>query len=924
MNNWIKGVDYPEWMTNAGLSIITKGYLLKDETPKHMYQRVAMAAASRLFADEASIKLWFHKFFDYMWKGWLCPASPILANMGTDRGLPISCLVGDSWIHTKNGGGKLIKDIEIGDEVLTHKGRFRKVIGKQKRKSKNDLFLLKVATRSTPIKITGNHPVLTNLGWVRVDELEKNKHLIATNKNIEYQPKDHFIELVNNNISCSTKVNEKVFVDNDLAWAIGLWFAKGLMTKGDNKKPNGIRLTMGIHEKDVIERAVKIFKDKFNVNSNIYESSYEKNKKTARWITANINSTILGEYFCKEFGVGCKNKNVSEWIKNLPKDKLMSFLQGVMDGNGSKIYSSGKIISNRITLANPKLILSLYEIALKCNYRVSLNFEEKIGKLSSDQFVYSIYIRYSDSMYIKSGIDFGDLIYCPIIKLEKLDINEDVYDITVEEDHSFTVAGIVVHNCFGYDVEDDLFSIGYANLELMMLTKYGGGVGINLNKIRGRGMPIRNNGFSEGIVPWAKIYDSTIIASNQGSTRKGAASLNLYIDHIDIEEFLRIRRPTGDINRQCLNINHCVLITDDFMKKVENGDKKARDLFKEVLKTRMETGEPYIMYVDNVNNANPEAYKKNNLSVSLTNLCSEIVLHTDANHGFVCCLSSLNLVEWDKWKDTDLIETITIFLEGVMQEFIDKSQGKKGLERVRLGAIKGRPIGIGVIGWHTLLQKKNLPFNSSPEVMQLNSKIFKTIHDKSKQASELLAKKFGEPEWCKGTGLRHTHRIAIAPTVSNSKIAGGHSPSIEPIAANAFVDKTSKGVFLYKNPQLQELLQKYNKDTQEVWKTIVTEEGSVQHLDFLTEHEKEVFLTAREINQMHLINQAASRGIYIDQAQSLNLFFPANVDPRWLYKIHLEAWKKGLKTLYYLRSSSILKGDVASRFYDDSCVSCEG
>lgn len=479
-------------------------------------------------------------------------------------------------------------------------------------------------------------------------------------------------------------------------------------------------------------------------------------------------------------------------------------------------------------------------------------------------------------------------------------------------------------SCYGFDVEDDLYEISRANTELMMLTKYGGGVGINVNKIRGRGMPIRNNGFSEGVVPWCKIYDSAVLASNQGSTRKGAASVNIRIDHIDIEEFLRIRRPSGDINRQCLNINHCVLITDDFMEKVEKGDLKARELFKEVLKTRMETGEPYIMYIDNVNRTNPESYKKHNLSVSMTNLCSEIVLHTDKDHGFVCCLSSLNLVEWDNWKDTDLIEITTIFLDAVMQEFINKAKGKKGFERVWLGAVKGRPIGIGVIGWHTLLQKKGLSFNSDPEVMQLNAKIFKTINERSKKASQLLAQKFGEPEWCKGTGLRNTHRIAIAPTVSNSKIAGGHSPSIEPIAANAYTDKTAKGVFLFKNPQLQELLKKYNKDIPEVWKTIIAEEGSVQHLDFLTEKEREIFLTAREINQLHLINQAASRGIYVDQAQSLNLFFPANVNAKWLYKVHIDAWKKGIKTLYYLRSSSVLKGDIASRFYDDTCTSCEG
>jgi len=479
-------------------------------------------------------------------------------------------------------------------------------------------------------------------------------------------------------------------------------------------------------------------------------------------------------------------------------------------------------------------------------------------------------------------------------------------------------------SCYGIDTPDDMFGIGHTNTELMMLTKHGGGVGINLNPVRGRGAPIKNNGFSEGVVPWAKIFDSTIIASNQGSTRKGAASVNIYIDHKDIEEFLRIRRPSGDQNRQCLNLQHCILITDDFMNKVEAGDTKSRELFKEILKCRMETGEPYIMYIDNVNKANPEAYVKNKLKVSMTNICTEIMLHTDEEHGFVCDLASLNVTEWDNWKDTDIVETTTVFLDCVMEEFLKKAKGIKGFERVWLGAFKGRPIGIGVIGWHTLLQQKMLPFDTSMEVMRLSSSIFKHIKEKATEASRVMAKALGEPEWCKGTGMRNTHLTAVAPTVSNAKIAGGHSPSIEPIAANAYSDQTAKGVFAYKNPQLTALLRKKNKDLPEVWKSIVSEEGSVQHLDFLSDHEKEVFLTAREINQMNIITQAASRGTYIDQGQSTNLFFPANVDAKWLYRIHLEAWKKGLKTLYYTRTSSILKGDVASRFYDDGCKACEG
>jgi ribonucleoside-diphosphate reductase alpha chain len=269
-------------------------------------------------------------------------------------------------------------------------------------------------------------------------------------------------------------------------------------------------------------------------------------------------------------------------------------------------------------------------------------------------------------------------------------------------------------SCFGIDTPDSIRGIGLTNAELMRLTSLGGGVGIGLSKIRGRGSKIGNGdlGQSEGVIPWAKIYDSTIIATNQGAVRRGAASVNLDINHPDIKEFLQIRRPKGDPNRQCLNLHQCVVVDDSFMQKIERRDPEAMEVWVEILKARVETGEPYIMFKDNVNNANPPAYIKNNLEVTMTNICSEITLHTDEEHSFICCLSSVNLAKWDEWKNTDLVETAIYFLDGVMEEFLVKTNGKESLIRAHRSAKKGRAIGLGVLGWHTLLQEKKIPFIS--------------------------------------------------------------------------------------------------------------------------------------------------------------------------------------------------------------------
>jgi ribonucleoside-diphosphate reductase alpha chain len=477
-------------------------------------------------------------------------------------------------------------------------------------------------------------------------------------------------------------------------------------------------------------------------------------------------------------------------------------------------------------------------------------------------------------------------------------------------------------SCFGIDTPDSVRGIGLTNAELMKLTALGGGVGISVSRIRPRGTQITGNGTSEGVVPWCKIYDSSIIATNQGSVRRGAASVNLDVNHPDIEEFLAIRRPKGDPNRQCLNLHQCVVVDDSFMKKLEQRDEKSMRIWLEILKTRMETGEPYIMFKDNVNKANPLAYMMNNLDVTMTNICSEITLFTDEEHSFICCLSSLNLAKYDEWKDTDAVETAIYFLDGVMQEFIDKTNGKEALKRTHNHAKKGRALGLGVMGWHTFLQQQGLPFNSIASTAWTH-KIFSGIKLKAEAASRQLAEEYGEPLWCKGTGMRNTHLMAIAPTVSNSRI-NSCSAGIEPHPANVYTFNGAKGTFIIKNKELEVILDKTGNNIDDIWERIMADNGSVQNLSdsIISQEDKEIFLTFSEINQLELVRQAAMRQRYIDQTQSLNLSFDPNDEPRWINQVHLEAWKLGVKTLYYLRSDSVIKGDLGSRTAE--CVSCDG
>ena len=493
-------------------------------------------------------------------------------------------------------------------------------------------------------------------------------------------------------------------------------------------------------------------------------------------------------------------------------------------------------------------------------------------------------------------------------------------------------------SCFGIDVGDSIMEIGNKNLEMMLLAKHGGGVGIGVNMIRPAGSKITGNGTSDGVIPFCKIYNSTILATNQGSVRRGAASVNINIEHDDFLEWLEIREPKGDVNRQSLNLHQCAVVGDKFMRKLEQGNPDARNKWSKLIQKRKATGEPYILFKGNTNKNNPEAYKKNSLKVHMTNICSEIVLHTDESHSFVCCLSSVNLDKYNEWKNTNLIYDATWFLDGVLEEFIQRAKNMKGFECSVRSAEKGRALGLGVLGWHSLLQKSGISLESLLAQFKTRE-IFSKIKIETERASRALAEIYGEPLWCVGTGMRNTHLRAIAPTVSNSKLAGNTSAGIEPWAANVFTEQSAKGTFIRKNNELKKALRKIGIDYKETWDKILEDGGSVQGLKELDgwfydergrlnqeegEPIKNVFKTFKEINQLELVRQAGIRQDYIDQSVSLNLAFPSEATPRWINQVHVEAWKRGIKTLYYMRTESVLRGDIAAAAMDPNCLSCDG
>ena len=472
-------------------------------------------------------------------------------------------------------------------------------------------------------------------------------------------------------------------------------------------------------------------------------------------------------------------------------------------------------------------------------------------------------------------------------------------------------------SCFGSYIPDDMEQILYKIGEVGTMSKVGGGTSAYFGDVRGRGAPISSGGNATGVHHQLTVFDSLVNYVSQGNVRRGSFAAYLPIDHPDIEEFLKIRSEGNSI--QDLSIGVCV--SDEWMKSMIDGDKDKRKVWSTVIKKRFESGYPYIFFSDNANNQAPQMYKDKGLKIHASNLCTEIFLSTGEDESFVCDLSSLNLEKWDEIAETDAVETLVYFLDAVMSEFILKtgSSGERFMRAPRKFAINQRALGVGVLGWHSLLQSRMVPFESM-EAKMMNNQIWSTIREKADTATTELAKIFGEPFMLEGYGRRNSTTLAIAPTTSSSFILGQVSPSIEPLNSNYFVKDLAKGKFTYRNPYLEKLLKDKGKNDQDTWKDILTHGGSVQHLDFLTTEEKDVFKTFGEISQKEIIIQAAQRQKHIDQGQSLNLMIPPTAKPKEVNELLIFAWEQGIKSLYYQRSANPAQELARSIL---TCSSCE-
>ena len=467
-------------------------------------------------------------------------------------------------------------------------------------------------------------------------------------------------------------------------------------------------------------------------------------------------------------------------------------------------------------------------------------------------------------------------------------------------------------SCYGSYIEDDSASILFTASEVGMMTKLGGGTSAYFGKLRPRGAPIRDNGYSNGSFSFAKLFDRMIEVFSQGSTRRGQCAAYIDIEHPDLEEWLWIQREGCDI--QLLYWGVCV--GNEWLQQMRDGDADKRRLWAKVLEARSEVGIPYIFFKGNANNGAPEVYQRLGKRVYASNLCTEIMLPASADESFVCCLSSLNLLHYDEWKGTDAVETMVFFLDAVMEDFIRRVEGIPFMQRAYNFAVRHRALGLGVLGWHSLLQSKRIPIESM-DAYRLNVEVFRTIYDRAYNASMDLARRFGEPEYLKGTGRRNTTLLAIAPTKSSSFILGQVSPSIEPFMSNYYVKDLAKVKTTFKNPYLQQVLRERGKDTEEVWQSIAAHDGSVQHLDFLSDEERDTFKTFSEISQMTLVQQAAQRQAYIDQGQSLNLMIHPETPVRDINLLVLRAAELGLKSLYYQYSVN-----AAQEFNRELLLSC--
>lgn len=804
------------WLNEESKTFLSRGYIPDGMTVQQRYRQIADAAENIL-----NIPGFSDKFYNYLAKGYYSLSSPIIANFGLKRALPISCVTGDTWINTANGG-KMAKDIKIGDMVLTHKNRYRKVVDVIPTKDKNDIYELTVKSRQFPLNITGNHLVLTNKGWVAVEDLDPQVHLVATNGKVEYICDD--LELKN-------KPGESKSQE-ELAYDLGVSIANDVVINND----------------------AEAFKD---------------------------------------------------WVLSLPEHLLRQVWVAIEEELLNKYSDEYKVIY----CASAPVAMQLYALAKRIGVELTTSTVGRKNTETGETLQLTV-ISLEDQKVSEDG-----LYYSPITSLVKTDKVEDVYDFTVEEDHSFSCAGVVVHNCFGSYITDDLNGIFDTVSEVAMMNKLGGGTSGYFGAIRARGSEITAGGKSNGSFSFLQIFDKVVSVVNQNGIRRGMFAGYMDIDHADIDEWVDIHTEGNPVQDIYWGVN----VTNSFIEKVKNGDKAARNLWAKILSVKTATGIPYLHFIDNVNENKADVYLDKNMKIHASNMCMEISLPSSADESFVCCLMSMNLLHYDQWKDTDAVKTAVYFLDAVMSEFIEKAKGIPKMEKAVRFAERHRALGLGVLGWHSYLQSKMIPFDGFEAMMQ-NAEIFKHIRQESYQGSRELAELLGEPELLKGYGRRNTTLMAVAPTKSSSFILGQVSQGVEPIKANLFIKDTAKVKTVFKNPFLEKLLIERDKDTPEVWESINKAGGSVAHLDFLTPREKEVFKTFEEINQMSIIQQAAQRQKFIDQGQSINLSIHPDTPLKDINALYLQAMELGVKGIYYQFSKS-----AAQSFNREllQCSACE-
>jgi len=890
--------EAPEWMTPEGFSTLSKGYLLRGETPKGMYKRVSSGSAKTLKKPELA-----DKFFELMWNNWLCLASPVAANTNTNRGLNISCfsfLVPDNMYDISDSMTELAIMSKYGGGVGVHWNHVRpkgSAIGTDGSTSDGVIPFIKVQDSMT----------------IAVSQGATRRGASAAYLPIEHLDIDEFLRIRRPegdvNRQC-LNIHQGVCVSDQ-------WMEE--MLAGDTKKRE--------LWKEILKTRVETGEPYLFFSDNVNKQNPEAYKKNGLTVKGSNICCVTGDTLVTtKHGIqkieNLVNKTVEIWDgKNWVFNS--SFEQRGIDevyeieiADGSKIKAN----SNHRWFAAKN-----YQQIRKNKFPETLTKNLSVGMWLESHSAESHGNIKTKGAYLK-GFLIGDgtcVENRPLLRLHSTKyvceqkLISSANECSLEDVNTNCVVDVSFGNETVFENTDAYGKQCLKNMQGLTARKK---ELINWSSLYKKELPTEIYSWDSNskLEFLAGIFDSDGTVSKQNSLQFSSKSKKLVEDIQMLLKTFSISSNIDEVNQHETPTHRLTVSTFD-CNILSSLLPTQRIKFSDHKSNRKLTGWRRIVKITKLEGQVPvycpilPSTGKFALANGLMTGNTEIMLHTDEEHSFVCCLSSMNLARWDEWKDTDAVYLATWFLDGIIQEFIDKAKLIKGFERAVRSAEKGRALGIGALGLHTLFQKKMLPLDSLG-AFQLNSQIFKHIDKETKKATKDLAKEYGEPEWCKGLGIRNTHRVAVAPTVSNSIISGDVSQGIEPWASNYFAKISAKGTFYNKNKQLEELLEQKGMNTDEVWKSINSEKGSVQHLDFLSDLEKEVFLTAREINQFVIIKLAAQRQKYIDQGQSINLFFPANADGKYIHKVHVEAWKTGvIKSLYYLRSESALSGESASR-----------